>query len=185
MLPVSATKKKTLLRRIRCLGKCAFRAPNRGLDTRFCRWTAVQMLAEKEISVHRHRQYPPSLTTLRSEAPRPAAPHSRAQLHPAKTAASQDRASQLGNFASQDFEIRLRLLCESFAENCGDLRRIQIVHVKLPTSIAQIRGDDDSAQKLCRKTSESWLVKFPSPSPPFRPPQARPMGPFYTPRARM
>ena len=31
---------------------------------------------------------------------------------------------------SQDFDICLRSICESFAENCGDLRRLPFSHVK-------------------------------------------------------
>ena len=42
-IPLSV--KKTLLRRRRRLGKRAFRAPNQGLDSSFCRWIAGQRLA--------------------------------------------------------------------------------------------------------------------------------------------
>ena len=34
-------------------------------------------------------------------------------------------------------------------------------HVKWPNSITEIRGDDESAQKLRGKATKSWLVKFP------------------------
>ena len=34
---------------------------------------------------------------------------------------------------------------------------------KCPTSIAEICGDDESAQQLRRAISKSWLVKFPTP----------------------
>ena len=33
--------------------------------------------------------------------------------------------------------------------------------VKWPTSIAEICADDESAQKLHRQLTKSWLVKFP------------------------
>ena len=36
------------------------------------------------------------------------------------------RAKQLGNFASQDLDVCLRVCCGSFAENRGDLRRRRI-----------------------------------------------------------
>ena len=66
-----------------------------------------------------------------------------------------------GNFASQDFSL-LRDSCGSSTENCADLREMSFFPLKWPTSIAEICGDDESAQKLRRKTSTSWLVKFPA-----------------------
>ena len=68
----------------------------------------------------------------------------------------------LGNFASQNFGIFLRSFCKSFAENCGDLRRLSFFHNKMIQSIAENCGDEESAQKLRRKMSKSWLVKFPN-----------------------
>ena len=62
----------------------------------------------------------------------------------------------LGNFASQYFDIRLRNFC-------GSLRRLSFSTIKRPTSIAEICGDDESAQKLRREIYKSWLVKFPRP----------------------
>ena len=44
-------------------------------------------------------------------------------------------------FRKPGFEIRLRSFCGSFVEICGD---------------------DESAQKLCKHMSETWLVKFPT-----------------------
>ena len=38
-------------------------------------------------------------------------------------------------------------LISSFAEKCGDLRRLTFSPVKQPTSIAEFRGDDESARK--------------------------------------
>ena len=61
----------------------------------------------------------------------------------------------LGGLASQDFYIFLRNLCGSFAENCGDLRRLSFSNVKIPKSFAEICGGDESAQKVRRKISES------------------------------
>ena len=58
---------------------------------------------------------------------------------------------------SQVSEICLSNSCGSFAEV---LRRLWFPMVKWPTSIAEICGDDESAQKLCRRISKSWLVKF-------------------------
>ena len=58
----------------------------------------------------------------------------------------------------------LRAFCGSFAENCGELRRLSFPNVKWPTRIAEICGDDESAQKLRRQISKSWLVKFPKPA---------------------
>ena len=51
----------------------------------------------------------------------------------------------LRKLASQDFDICLRNYCGSFADNCGDLWRLYLSLVKLPTSIAEIRGDDEYA----------------------------------------
>ena len=64
-------------------------------------------------------------------------------------------------FASQDFDIVLRVCCGSFALNRRDLRSLPFSHVKRPTSFAEIRGDDESARKLCVKVSKSWLAKIP------------------------
>ena len=54
-------------------------------------------------------------------------------------------------FLTKDFDIVLHNCCGRFAENCEDLRRLTFSHVKLPTNIAEICGDDESAQKLRRK----------------------------------
>ena len=62
------------------------------------------------------------------------------------------RSDRVGNFASQDFVSFHRMSSGSFAENRGDLRR--------PTTIAEIRGDDESAQKLRRRRSKSRLAKL-------------------------
>ena len=68
----------------------------------------------------------------------------------------------LGSFASLDVDISLRNCCESFVGNCRELRRLSSFKVEGPTRIAEISGDDESAQKLRGKISESWLAKFPS-----------------------
>ena len=70
--------------------------------------------------------------------------------------------TDLGNSASQDFDICLRDSGGSFAENGGDLARLSCSTVKWPTSIAEICGDDESAQTLRRNISKYWLVKFPN-----------------------
>ena len=49
--------------------------------------------------------------------------------------------------------------CGSFVENCGDLRRLTLSSVQWNTSIAEICGDDESAQKLRRQMTKSWLVE--------------------------
>ena len=69
---------------------------------------------------------------------------------------------QLGNFASQNFGIFLRSFCRSIAENCGDLRRLSFFPHKMAQRIAENCGDEESAQKLRRKISKSWLAKFPT-----------------------
>ena len=46
--------------------------------------------------------------------------------------------------------------CGSFAGSCGDLRRRSFSPVRRPTRIAEIRGDDESAQKLCRTCQNPW-----------------------------
>ena len=46
---------KTLLRKVINLGILAFRAPNRGLESSFCRWVAGQGLAEKGYFDHKRR----------------------------------------------------------------------------------------------------------------------------------
>ena len=51
------------------------------------------------------------------------------------------------NFASQDFDICLRNYFGRFVENCGDLRILSFSKVKLPNSIAEMCGDDESAPK--------------------------------------
>ena len=53
LIPVSV--KKTLLRKMIGMGTLAFRAPNQGLESSFCRWVAGQRLAWKECIFHRHR----------------------------------------------------------------------------------------------------------------------------------
>ena len=63
----------------------------------------------------------------------------------------------MGSFASQDFDVSARFVWKC----CGDLRRPTFSVVKSQTSIADIYGDDESAQKLHRIMSGSWLVKFP------------------------
>ena len=55
--------------------------------------------------------------------------------------------------------VCLHDLCGSFAEICGDCN---FPHVKGPTSISEICGDDESAQKPHRKISKSWLAQFPT-----------------------
>ena len=67
---------------------------------------------------------------------------------------------RLGNFASQDLYVFLRN-CWKF---CRELRRLSCSPVKLSKRIAEICADDESAQKLCRKTTNSWLVEFPTPA---------------------
>ena len=68
--------------------------------------------------------------------------------------------AEIGNFASQDFDICLRNLCEQLAENCGlyfnSLEKYQQV-------LRRFCGDGESAQKVRRQMSESWLVKIPRP----------------------
>ena len=61
-------------------------------------------------------------------------------------------------FREPGFDICLRNYCGSFADNCGDC------HFPLQNDqhiIAEICGDDESAQELRGQTSRSWLVKFP------------------------
>ena len=59
----------------------------------------------------------------------------------------------------------LRISCGSFAENCGDLRRLSFSPVEWPTSVAEICRDDESVQKLRRQIPKSWLVQFPNFTP--------------------
>ena len=57
----------------------------------------------------------------------------------------------------------LHSLRDHFTENCRYLWRLPLSPVKWPTSIAEVCGDDESAQELHRQMATSWLVKFPSP----------------------
>ena len=52
-------------------------------------------------------------------------------------------------------------LCESVAENGGDLQRLSSSPVKQPTSVAETCRADESAPKLHRQIPKSWLVKLP------------------------
>ena len=52
----------------------------------------------------------------------------------------------------------LCMCCGCFAEICGDCH---FPPAERPKSTVEIRGGDESAQKLRGETSESWLVKFP------------------------
>ena len=54
------------------------------------------------------------------------------------------------------------LFCAMFADLLRRIAEIDISHVKLPTSIAEIGGDDESAQEMFRITSKSWLEKLPT-----------------------
>ena len=72
--------------------------------------------------------------------------------------ASADCQLGLGSFAGQDFAICLR----SSEKFCGDLRRLTLSIVRLPKSIAEVRGDDESAQKPHIIMTKSWLAKSPS-----------------------
>ena len=53
----------------------------------------------------------------------------------------------LGSFASRDIYISPRNYCGSFVESCGDLRRLPVYPSHPSNSIAEICGDDESAQK--------------------------------------
>ena len=89
------------------------------------------------------------------------APRTRPQAVAVKIASESNIVVRLGNFVSKDSDICLRIICGSFAENCGDSRRLSFSTVKWPTSIAEICGDEESAPKVSRKITRSWLVKFP------------------------
>ena len=52
---LSVSVKKTLLQKMIQVGISVFRAPNQGLESSFCCWTAGQGLAQKECYFHRHR----------------------------------------------------------------------------------------------------------------------------------
>ena len=53
----------------------------------------------------------------------------------------------------------LRFSAQSSRKFCGESRRLPLVLAKWPTSVAEIRGDDDEfAQKLRRKIPESWIL---------------------------
>ena len=63
------------------------------------------------------------------------------------TSSCRSRRGWTPNFARQDFDVLLRDVCGSFAENRGDLWRLAFSYVKLQTGIAQIYGDEESLQK--------------------------------------
>ena len=67
----------------------------------------------------------------------------------------------VGNFASQDLDICLHISCGRFAGNYEDLRGLSCSPVRWPKSIAEICGDDESAQKLRGGMSKSCLAEFP------------------------
>ena len=80
--------------------------------------------------------------------------------------------SDLGNLVSQE---SYRCLCFCLRKFCGELWRLPCFLVTWPGSIAEIRGDNESAQKLRRKVSKSWLVRLPDMARP--PPAAQQVSP--------
>ena len=63
----------------------------------------------------------------------------------------------IGNFASQD----LIFFCAICVEALRRIAETVILPCKMTKSIAEISGDDESAQKLRRNLSKSRLAKFP------------------------
>ena len=66
------------------------------------------------------------------------------------------------------------MFCAALRKYCGESRRMSFIRVRRPTSIAEICGDDESAQRL-QKNIKSWLVKFPTAG--FQKVQSEKMGP--------
>ena len=61
-------------------------------------------------------------------------------------------------FSEPGFCFRSAHVLRKFCRDChGPL-------VKCPNIIAEICGDDESAQQLCGRMSNSWLAKLPSPA---------------------
>ena len=69
---------------------------------------------------------------------------------------------RLGSFASQDFEFCLRDCCGSFAESCGDLRRITWSLQNDQQALRRFAETTNPREKLAEKR-QSRLAKVPYP----------------------